>query len=570
MHLSLLLFLLSLTLISSPPPSAAAPPQQYIEVTAPLLFDSLTPSCTLPLLSHSFANTTGHPPTNATYSSPPTNCTWSNAVLHFSAASNGSQPDRTAAVWLSGSELLRTTTAEPTADGIFWNFRKDVTRYASLLRQSNLSLSVMLDNVLDDLHTGIFHVNVTFLYYDVVNTTDLAANTPLSLFRPDQNSVSLELNANPADLILPISSAGDEGFWFKIESESDSVSHGIEIPANTYRAVIEIYVSFHKNDAFWYTNPSDYYLEMNNLTTQRGHGAYREVLVKLDGNVIGSVIPFPVIYSGGINPLFWEPLVSMGTFNLPSYEQELTPFLGMLLDGNRHFLGINVAAASSYWLVDANLHLWLDQNSSNVEAGPIKYTNPSSCVERQAKFHELDGKFKIEGERKSEFSGWVNSTAGNFTTYVYSKVEFENKIVFKHNGTSKSVKQEVKVVDKVEVKSALGHSVSNVSRERRYPLKLTTTAMPGSEKDSCLMTSELDHSLKEEKKENGDFKRKSENRQKCRGWMFVGDGGILSGAAATSQSYHVKDSYGCYTRRVLAAGGSIKNDTHNCLCAAAA
>ncbi|KAH6813273.1 hypothetical protein C2S51_022291 [Perilla frutescens var. frutescens] len=114
----------------------------------------------------------------------------------------------------------------------------------------------MLDNILDDLHTGIFHVNITFLYYDV-NTTDLTANTMLSLFRPDQNSVSLELNANPTDLILPISSAGDEGFWFKIESESDSVNHGIEIPPNTYRVVIEIYVSFHKNDAFWYTNPSD-------------------------------------------------------------------------------------------------------------------------------------------------------------------------------------------------------------------------------------------------------------------------------------------------------------------------
>ncbi|KAI3458507.1 hypothetical protein Pfo_015170 [Paulownia fortunei] len=606
MHPSLLL--LSLTLIlplsaSSLPPlhqsqftkhrihprKSATPPQEYIEVKRPLLFDSLTPSCTLPILSHSFGNTIGLPPINATYS-PPHNCTWSNAVLQLSATSNGSQYDRIAAVWLSGAELLRTSTPEPAPEGIFWNVRKDVTRYSSLLRQSNLTLSVMLENVVNDVFNGVYRVNLTFIYYYNASNgiTNDAVNFPLSLFPPNRKSTirklkdspvslklknSFELNENPADLIIPISAIGDEGFWFKIEGEADAVYQGIQIPLNTYRAVIEVYVSFHGNDEFWYSNPPDSYIETNGLPTKRGHGAYREVLVKLDDNVVGSVIPFPVIFAGGINPLFWEPVVSIGALDLPSYEIELTPFLGMLLDGKVHFFGLGVADAISFWLVDANLHLWLDEKADKVQAEPIKYSDPSTCVERESKFQQLDGKFEIEGERESEFSGWVNSSAGNFTTYVSRKLKFENTIKFKDNGTKKTVEQEVKVTTKVEVESDAGNSISSITVETKYPLEITTTTLPGSVKDTYLMITKLEHSLKEEKKgedkENGKFESKLVNSQKSSGWMFVQDHDVLSGAASTYQSYNLEDNFGCYTRRVFTDTGSIQNDTNNFLCAAA-
>ncbi|KAK6135781.1 hypothetical protein DH2020_030476 [Rehmannia glutinosa] len=452
MHPSLLLLLLlSLPLIlplaaSSPPTHhshftnhrlhrrhSAAPPQEYIEVTRPLPVDSLTLSCNLSVLSHSFGNTINLPPTNDTYS-PPRNCTWTHAVLQLSAASNGSQYDRISGVWLAGAEILRTSTPEPTPDGIFWNVRKDVTKYSSLLRQSNLTLSVMLENIVNDVYTGVYRVNLTFFYYyNATNGTAAtnAVNFPLSQFSPNRKSTklknSMELNENPADLIIPLSASGEEGFWFNIKSELDAIYHGIQIPLNTYRAVIEVYVSFHGNDEFWYTNPPDSYIETNNLPTKRGHGAYREVQVKLDNNVIGSVIPFPVIFSGGINPLFWDPIVSIGAFDLPSYEIELTPFLGMLLDAKTHYFGLGVADAIPFWLVDANLHLWLDDEADKVQAGPIKYSDPSTCVEREYRFYQLDGKFEIEGERESEYSGWVNSSAGNLTTYVSYKLEFKTR-----------------------------------------------------------------------------------------------------------------------------------------------
>ncbi|KAL2549768.1 Peptide-N4-(N-acetyl-beta-glucosaminyl) asparagine amidase A protein [Forsythia ovata] len=558
--------------------------QQYFEITRPLPFDALIPSCTLPVFSHDFDNTIGLPPATTDYS-PPTNCTWTHVSLHLSVASNGSQYDRIAAVWLDGAELLRTSTAEPTPDGVFWNVSKDLTRYSSLLRQENITLSVMLENVVNDVYTGVYRLNLTFLYYDTDSndTSSKGFNFPLSLFPLNRKSTvmkweenpvistmnreenSLDLYENPADLIIPVSGNGDEGFWFRIEKDLDVNYKGIQIPSNTYKAVIEIYVSFHGNDEFWYSNPPDSYIEMNNLETKRGNGAYREVLVMLNDNVVGSVIPFPVIFTGGINPLFWEPIVSIGAFDLPSYDIDLTPFLGMLLDGKKHSFGLKVADAISFWLVDANLHLWLDDNLKEVQAMAIEYSFPSINLERESKFHELDGSFEIEGKRKSEFSGWVNSSMGNLTTHVHKKLKFENTIKFHNNGTQKVVKQQVKVKWELRVESDTGNLISRTIVKRKYPLKITSSTLAGSEKNNYLMITNLEHSLTEEKS-NGNSSSSLVNSQQSSGWMFVQDHDVLSGAATTHQSYTYKDDIGYYSRIVSAANGELGNDTTSFLC----
>ncbi|TRO75456.1 hypothetical protein FKB34_17240, partial [Glycocaulis profundi] len=143
----------------------------------------------------------------------------------------------------------------------------------------------------------------------------------------------------------------------------------------------------------------DSYVEENNLDTGRAHGAYREVLVTIDGNLVGGVVPFPLIFTGGINPLFWEPVVSIGAFDLPSYDIDLTPFLGFLLDGKEHSIGIQVADGISFWLVDANLHMWFD--SADVKAGIVKSKVPPMEIERKYEFERLDGEFEIIGERET-------------------------------------------------------------------------------------------------------------------------------------------------------------------------
>ncbi|KAG6436609.1 hypothetical protein SASPL_101510 [Salvia splendens] len=570
MHLSILLLSVLLVLPfsgASPPPfkhhpfpktrrSASTQPQKLIEVSRPLPYDSLTPACSLPLFTHSFGNTYNLPPTATNYSAP-LDCTWSNAVLQFSGASNGSQYDRISAVWLAGAELLRTSTPEPTPHGISWTFRKDITRYSSLLRRSNLTLSVMLENIVDDTYTGIFHVNITFLFYNI-------RKTPLSSRRP---TASLELDQIPADFIIPVSAGGEEGFWFRIQSENDAVSREIQIPSNTYRAVIEVYVSAHGDDEFWYSNPPDYYIERNGLNITRGHGVYREVLVKLDGNVVGSVLPFPVVFTGGINPLFWDPIVAIGAFNLPSYEIELTPFLGTLLDDKPHNFGFGVAESIPFWLVDANLHLWLDDGPVRVTAGLIKYKNPNSRIQRESSFAKLDGKFRTEGQRDSESSGWVHSSAGNLTTRAITKLKFDNEVSYMSNGTIVKVEHEVTVQKQIEITMASSGTVASSSVDSKYPLTLKTATAARSGEENYEMSTDLEVSYEEEKKIDH-FESELKNKQKCRGWMFVQGHDVVSGSGATSQTYAVQDSHSCYNRKISANEGAVVRDAENFLCGA--
>jgi len=43
----------------------------------------------------------------------------------------------------------------------------------------------------------------------------------------------------------------------------------------------------------------------------------------------GFVYPFPVIYTGGANPLLWRPLASLRAFDVPSAFIDVSPFLPM-------------------------------------------------------------------------------------------------------------------------------------------------------------------------------------------------------------------------------------------------
>ncbi|KAJ4970859.1 hypothetical protein NE237_003958 [Protea cynaroides] len=562
---------------------------EYTEITRPLPSDEFSPSCSLLILQHDFGNTFGSPPVTTNYSAPP-DCPgpWSHVVLELRASCHGEQYDRIAGVWLDGIEILRTSTAEPTDSGIFWKVRKDVTRYSSLFSRSNLTLSVMLENIINDVFTGVYHVNISLLYYGP-NKARVQSGVPDRLsnrklgpsmeeetlgFRSKARQLMFISNEpgirsrmeEPADLVIPISSNGDDGFWFRIQNESDVHSKLIQIPLNTYRAVLEIYVSFHGNDEFWYSNPPDSYIKQNNLTTGRGNGAFRQVFATIDDVLVGSQVVFPVIFTGGINPLFWEPVVAIGAFNLPSYDVDLTPFLGMLLDGKNHSFGLGVMDGISFWLVDANLHVWLDPKLSSVQAKSVIYRVPPFSVERDSEFEKLDGSFTVEAERKTHFSGWVNSTAGNFTTHVHHEFKLENSIKFKKNGMYKEVHQKIKTKTDVWLESDENGLRTRAVFKRKYPLRIITQTMPGIDDNTYLLVTNVSNALRE-KFSMADFWTSTSNTQRSGGWMLVQDHSVLSGGAETQQTLRYKDDFSCYSRTVTGSNGSLLEDNTTIGCA---
>lgn len=553
--------------------------QKYLEISRPLPFANLTPSCTLPILSHHFGDTIGLPPVSVAYA-PPDNCSWNHVALQFNASSNGIQYDRIAAVWLDGADIFRTSTAEPTESSVFWTVTKDVTRYSSLLAKEDISLSVMLENMVNDVYTGVYYVNVTILYYYIEEM-----NVPLSTISTNRkvrmvddvfvNSPirgSLGLNEKPADLIIPISgNNGGEGFWFRIQSDSELKGKSVIIPKNTYKAVMEICVSFHGLDEFWYSNPPDSYIRENSLTSQRGHGSYREVLLNIDRNLVGSVVPFPVIYPGGINPLYWDPIVSIGAFDHPSYDIDITPFLGDLLDGKSHFMGLKVLDSLPFWLVDANLHLWVDKQCTSdceVQGEVVDYGTPDYEMKRSSSFKGLDGSYEVELKRKSQYHGWVNSSAGNLTTTVSRELKFKNEIKFDNKGTEKKVEQKVEEEIEISVVSETGMKISHTTMKREYPLTITTkTSKPSREDGTIIMHSELENEWNEEKKwsdrDSHSCSSSLKNRQKCKGCMSVQDRIVLQGGATTEQSYSYNGEASTYSREIAAVNGKLVHDTAN-------
>lgn len=556
----------------SPPLHRRKHTQEYFELSLPS--DQLTPSCTLPIVRHSFGNTVDGPPFTTTYSPPP-NCSlpWSHVVLEFRAKCKGEQYDRISGLWLGGVELFRTSTAEPTRTGIFWKVRKDISRYYALLVQSNLTVTMMLENVVNREYTGVYHVEVTFFFYkDVfVGNDDVRLQTVIgyrnSGWKQRSGTEKLGIAAeDPADRIIPISDTGERGFWFRIESELDLGYADIQIPTNTRRAVVELCVSFHGNDEYWYSNPPTSYTIANNITTGRVNGAFREVVVTVDGQMVGSEIPFPVIFTGGINPLFWEPVVAIGAFNLPSYDIELTPFLGTLLDGKVHRIGIEVSDGISYWLVNANLHLWLDHISPAVEAKSSPDQNPVFEIERTALIRKRDGSFKIKAERTNRAVGWVKSSAGNFTTTLSQRYKFTNSIRFQQNGTYKLVRQKVRANREVHHTNELGHAISTRKSNRKYPLNMITVTLPGSYKNTYKLLTNVSHSLKDKYNRDG-AKTRVTNSQDSYGWMEVRDHSVIYGKGNTKQSFIYKDLSNCYYRSVAAGNGKLlgDNSTSQCL-----
>nr|XP_043613775.1 peptide-N4-(N-acetyl-beta-glucosaminyl)asparagine amidase A-like [Erigeron canadensis] len=535
---------------------------EYFEVTQPLPTDDLTPTCSINVLNHTFENNSNSTSNitsrlvNVPYSPPPATCQWSHVVLDFHAQCQGEkqQHDDIAGLWINGVELLRTSISQPNEYGsvVFWNIRKDVTRYSSVLAQNNLTFSLMIENLLNEEFVDVYFVNVSLLFYNG------------NVIKGE----SLYPYETPADLIVPVSGGLDEsGFWLKIHNESDVQTRNVEISQKSYKAVLEVYVSFHGDDEFWYMNPPDSYITANNLNRSKGNGAYREVLVTVDGNkLVGTVIPFPVIYTKGINPLLWKPVVSFGAFDLPSYDINFTPFLGLLLDNKNHSIGFEIAGGVSFWLVDANLHLWLDQ--SNVIA-IVEYEPPAMEIEHEYEFEGLKGEFEIEVERKTTAIGWIQSSLGFLKTKITEKNTFKNKLKYLDQGTRVTLEQEIKVKTKVKITTDSGHSIGELEIEKVYPLKLNIVNQPGFGKGcGYLMSTSNVVQGRTDRFTSEKISRVLKRNLNCTSSMVVKDNGlVVSGSMENHQNYDYKDEFGCYSRRVEMVGGDVIADqtSSNCV-----
>lgn len=455
-------------------------------------------------------------------------------------------------MWLGGVELLRSCTAEPRPTGIVWTVKKDITRYSSLLMSDDHLLAVYLGNLVDNTYTGVYHVDVYFHFYPQVKS--FSGDEPKS-------DASLAFGYGfPADLILPVSRnlPLSDGLWFEIVNSSDTAMKEFKIPQNAYRAVLEVYISYHEKDEFWYGNPPNEYIAANNLTDTPGNGPFREVLVTLDDQIIGGVWPFTVIYTGGIEPLLWRPITGIGSFDLPSYDIEITPLLGMILDGDSHSLGFRVTNALNVWFIDANLHVWLDRKSRKTE-GEISNLIVKPLVESSVSHYKgLNGNFQTSARRSISSTGWVISSFGNITTSLVQDFSYMNSLVFGKDGAMESANQTILFNNTVDAKLPYFpvHFVDKTSRKFSLSFYLDELNQ-GNETSLSVANVTLGF---DESHDSGFSSRSLKNLQNAHSTVVVKNDTLVKAFGSTQQVYKYKSHEFCYFRNVSNLGYSILYD----------
>ena len=281
--------------------------------------------------------------------------------MNFTVTSRGRQFDRLGLMYLGDIEVFRTSTAEPTTNGIIWTYIKEMEQYNALWR-TNQKIIFDLGNLIDSTYTGTFNTTLTATFFTV----------------PDSKPT--------ADQILPISaqmSGNNMGSAWAIPPAIASIAQ--TLPRNVERAVVSLSACGQATEEFWYTNvlQSEVSTFENSIGTLYGYSPFREVQLLIDGQLAGVSWPFPVIFTGGIAPGFWRPIVGIDAFDLREHEIDITPWLPLLCDGASHTFEIRVAGINddgkndatlsetvgSNWVVTGKIFLFLDKAGS-ISTGP--------------------------------------------------------------------------------------------------------------------------------------------------------------------------------------------------------
>ncbi|KAF3920353.1 hypothetical protein ABW20_dc0101579 [Dactylellina cionopaga] len=331
------------------------PPLVPLSKTASPHDDFSGEACSSTLFVHEFVDSYNKPAV-AQYAPPPESCEWNTVYFHLHTTSRGRQYDRLAFLFFNDTELWRTSTAEPTANGIYFTYTKDLTHFSTLLRQDG---NIILDmgNLVTDVLTGTFTVTMSAHYF----------------------KLDLPPHQKPADVVQSVSKMqGSNGQPSHFVLPNDLARSTISIPGNVKKAVLSVIASGNADEEFWYTNVPDNLVNSFPNTTLFGHSSYREVQVFVDGVLVDIIMPIPTIYTGGINPGLWKPIVCPYAYDLWEADVDITPWVagkpsavielqvqGMINSAQGLEIGGGIG---QNWYVSGRTFFWTDPEAPMIDA----------------------------------------------------------------------------------------------------------------------------------------------------------------------------------------------------------
>jgi hypothetical protein len=484
---------------------------------------------------------------------PPADCPgpWKKVVFtaDFSVTA-GRQFDRTAIVDMGFVNLYFGTTAEPRHNlAPSWHIERDVTDYSALFTSPQTG-DVILGNVVNSTYTGIISGSAALEFYPA-REQDGAPRVPDAVYPLRQSNGSGGFN--------------EPAFLF---TSADQLASSFTLPTNVEKAYLDVITQSQIGDEFWYTCvPNDVTSELQSC----GNTAFREAEISIDGQPAGVAPVYPWIYTGGVDPFFWEPIPGVQTLNFVPYRVDLTPFAGVLSDGQSHTVAMSVFNSDSYFSATATLLLYLDPGAAQVTGAITKNTigsGPTPSVNENVTTDasgNVSGTVTVNSHRNFKVAGYVNTSHGKVNTEVRQKVDFNNSQSFTINATTytQDVTQNTQVESTVTTRDT---EASHVTHESfRYPLTLDYTLTfnaDGSISQVGLASQEFDHDVA-----SPWFASSVRNRVKSVDTLEINSSFQITGNTGqkSSQSYSHVDSRGdTYTCTLKAKNNVLTSVSEEC------
>ncbi|MGC0405400.1 hypothetical protein RKD27_008044 [Streptomyces sp. SAI-126] len=330
-------------------------------------------SCQVTLAEARFRDFT---PYTGTYS-PPEGCgdRWSKVVLRMDGKVKGRQFDRLGYLHVGGVEIFRTSTPQPSPDGIEWSVEKDVTRYSDTFRARH-DVEMLIGNVVDDTYTGIIDVKVTLTFHQ-----GRPASAPDRVLTLDEDTLTTPRNSERivAEVYATGSGGGCEEYWY------------LAVPSNAP------------------------------YSCRADGGSYREVQIRVDGRLAGIAAPFPTVWTGGwSNPFLWYVVPGPRAFDVKPIEYDLTPFAGILNDGRPHRVEVAVVGVpegQSGWSTPVNVLVWQDAERAHV-TGKLLSSAGGDLANSSTYTPGSEHRVNTEGAHRLTVAGYVDTSHGRVTTTV--------------------------------------------------------------------------------------------------------------------------------------------------------
>ncbi|MEV2227043.1 peptide-N4-asparagine amidase [Streptomyces phaeochromogenes] len=526
--------LVASTLLGAAPAQSADAPAEFGTdwhdpvTAAPPVTRPDTKSCDVTVAEAQFRDFT---PYKGTYA-PPRGCgdRWSKVVLRLEGKVKGRQFDRLGYLHIGGVEVFRTSTPQPSPDGIEWSVEKDVTRYSDTFR-ADQDVEMLIGNVVDDTYTGIIDVKVTLTFYAGGPAATLHTGEPAAKKTPD-----------------------------RVLTLQDGT---LTTPRNSERIVAEVYATGSGGgcEEYWYLTVPD----AAPYSCKADDGPYREVQIKVDGRLAGIAAPFPTVWTGGwSNPFLWYVIPGPRAFDIKPVEYDLTPFAGLLNDGRPHRIDVSVVGVpegQAGWSAPVNVLVWQDTKSKHVTGkltGHSAGDLDNSSTYTPGSEHRLD----TEAGHRLTVAGYVDTSHGRVRTTVDRGLANTSVHRWTEGETTDTLKgtwtddETVTVDGRGPVKSTRTH--------RTYTMDGTTTLGAGDRLRTVLSL--------------GDRAAVEETRGGRRtAWSrlddsYEGDATYTANVprdqrhavGTTSEHYRLYGSGGCHDRTLVTVQGTLTEDRTDC------